>query len=171
MTTSSHPQEIASSRKEAKERGCKRYYSTCKHHEGVQLRWASNGNCIKCTEEYFSKWRKGNTLKERKDRKEWADRNPEKRLLQSARRNAKSKGIEFSLVPSDIVIPNTCPALGITLDSKLGVYNRPSIDRIDNTKGYTPDNIVIVPQLANRCKNSLSIHGLNQLNNFYSQRG
>jgi hypothetical protein len=62
---------------------------------------------------------------------------------------------------TDIVIPERCPVLGITLDpERRGNLNRrprdnaPSIDRIDPRKGYTPDNIMVISYRANVLKNS-----------------
>jgi hypothetical protein len=43
----------------------------------------------------------------------------------------------------------------------------PSVDRIDNSRGYTHDNIVIVSFKANRLKSNASIEELQRLANFY----
>jgi len=80
------------------------------------------------------------------------------KMHQRAKGRAKLKGQEFTLKVSDIVIPDVCPILGITLNmnsGKSGAYNNsPSLDRKDNTKGYTPDNIWVISQLANAMKHS-----------------
>jgi hypothetical protein len=77
-------------------------------------------------------------------------------MHQRAKGRAKLKGQEFSLKVSDIVIPDVCPILGIPLNmnsGKSGAYNNsPSLDRKDNTKGYTPDNVWVISQLANAMK-------------------
>lgn len=64
-------------------------------------------------------------------------------------------GMEFSITVEDIKIPDLCPYLGVpfnALDKKYGY----SLDRIDSTKGYTPDNIQVISRLANMMKNNAS---------------
>lgn len=83
------------------------------------------------------------------------ERHPESQLLRAARTQARQKGLEFDLVVADIVIPETCPVLGMPL--KLGRQpgprdSSPSIDRFDNDKGYTRDNVRVISFLANRIK-------------------
>jgi len=82
-------------------------------------------------------------------------------LYYAARGRARKKGIPFTIKMTDIVIPERCPILGITLDpERRGTLNRrardnaPSIDRIDPRKGYTPDNIMVISYRANVLKNS-----------------
>lgn len=81
-------------------------------------------------------------------------------IYHSAKARAKKKGIEFTLTKDDIVIPDVCPCLGVPILIKsyentgtVGTVGpcqySPSLDRIDNNKGYTPDNIWIVSHLAN----------------------
>ena len=78
------------------------------------------------------------------------------------KQRAKEKGLEFNLDISDILIPTHCPYLGIELKviGKQLTDNSPSLDRIDNTKGYIKGNVEIISQLANRCKSDLSIDQL-----------
>lgn len=80
---------------------------------------------------------------------------PAKKLYYSAKNNAKTRGIEFSITEEDINIPTHCPLLGVELTNTYGegrVFSNISLDRIDNTKGYTPDNIQVICDLANRMK-------------------
>ena len=83
---------------------------------------------------------------------------PEWKMHQRAKQRAKSSGIEFTLEVSDIVIPTLCPILGIPIFCHTGrpggEKNSPSLDRIDNSKGYTKDNIQIISHLANVMKAS-----------------
>ncbi len=55
----------------------------------------------------------------------------------------------------DIDIPERCPILGIPLARGTQKQNdrSPSIDRIDNTKGYVPGNVQVISLKANRMKN------------------
>lgn len=75
-------------------------------------------------------------------------------LWASAKQRAKESGRVFDLVVSDIVIPDMCPKLGISIFSSKGRFspNSPSVDRKDSSKGYTKDNIQIISWRANRLK-------------------
>lgn len=81
---------------------------------------------------------------------------PEWKMHQRAKMRCKETGREFDIEVSDIVIPDVCPVLGIELNmnsGKSGAYrNSPSLDRKDNSKGYTKDNIQVISQLANAMK-------------------
>ena len=77
--------------------------------------------------------------------------NPIRSLLTGARTRSKRKNIKFDIEESDIVIPEVCPVLGIPL-ILFGPPNSPhlpSIDRIDNNKGYEKNNIAIISFKAN----------------------
>ena len=94
-------------------------------------------------------------------------KNPEKRLFWSAKHRAKQKGLEFSIELSDIIIPEVCPILDIPLQQ--GGYNSPnspSLDRIDNTKGYTKSNIQVISHRANTLKSDASLEELKLLVNY-----
>lgn len=77
-------------------------------------------------------------------------------LLGQARYRAKKKGIEFNLELSDVVIPKVCPVLKIhlTAGSSSGGPRgcSPSLDRIDNTKGYIKGNVQVMSHKANTMK-------------------
>lgn len=81
---------------------------------------------------------------------------PEWKMHQRAKMRSKESGRDFNIEVSDIIIPDSCPILGIKLNmnsGKSGAYrNSPSLDRIDNSRGYTKDNIQIISQLANAMK-------------------
>lgn len=81
---------------------------------------------------------------------------PEWKMHQRAKQRCKETGREFTIEVSDIVIPDICPVLGIKLNmnsGRSGAYrNSPSLDRINNNKGYTKDNIQVISQLANVMK-------------------
>lgn len=91
-------------------------------------------------------------------------------MLHRACANAKEAGREITIVESDITVPEYCPVLGIKLDRHATRKTRdcaPSIDRIDNTKGYIPGNIVVVSLRANRIKNDSTIEELEKVLKFY----
>lgn len=82
------------------------------------------------------------------------------KLLDSARKRAALKGQDFSLKPEDIKIPDRCPVLGIPLFSNTGQgpiggansWNAPTLDRIDNSKGYVSGNVCVISRKANTLK-------------------
>ena len=77
-------------------------------------------------------------------------------LFSRAKYRAKVKGLEFSITKEDIIIPDTCPLLGIPMTS-------PSLDRKDSDKGYTPDNIWVISTRANTLKNNATLMELQTL--------
>lgn len=86
--------------------------------------------------------------------RDWKDRNREKNLFQLAQHRAKTKGIEFNIELSDIIIPEICPILGLPIKKAID-GNRdlsPSLDRIDNDKGYIKGNIQVISFKANAMK-------------------
>lgn len=91
-------------------------------------------------------------------------------LCKNTRARAKRVGLEHTLTPEDIVIPEYCPVLGIKLEKGGGAGkcpSSPSVDRIDNSKGYTPDNIVIVSNRTNVLKRDATLAEMKALVKFY----
>lgn len=97
--------------------------------------------------------------------------NPEKYLLSAAKERSKKYKRYFDLTEEDIVIPKECPILGIPLMKNEGNLqdSSPSIDRIDNTLGYTRDNIVVVSMKANRLKSDATVEELMKVAEFYNR--
>lgn len=91
-------------------------------------------------------------------RKELRRNSPELSLYTEAKKRAKEKDLEFSILLDDIFVPPVCPILLIPLKVGTGKLhnNSPSLDRVDNSKGYTKDNIMVISYLANRMKSSAS---------------
>lgn len=101
-------------------------------------------------------------------------RDPIGYLLTTTKYRASKNGIEFAITRDDIVIPDTCPILGIPLfflesDStkKSKNPNSPSIDRIDSMKGYVVGNIRVISWRANFLKNDATNEELIAIANFY----
>lgn len=80
------------------------------------------------------------------------------------------KNVEFDIQPEDILMVESCPILGIPLFFTPGRVsnNTPTLDRIDNTKGYVKGNIRVISNKANRLKADNSIETLKAILN-YSQ--
>lgn len=99
---------------------------------------------------------------------------PEWKMHQRAKRRAFESKREFSISVEDIVIPDICPVLGININmnsGKSGAYkNSPSLDRIDNSKGYTKDNIQVISQLANAMKCHASTEELQKFADWINHR-
>ena len=95
----------------------------------------------------------------------WCLERPGIHLFYNAKRRAKKLGLPFNLTRIDVVIPATCPVLGIPIYSdrrgRRGFDpNSPSIDRLIPSKGYVRDNIRIISMRANAIKGDASLEEL-----------
>jgi hypothetical protein len=102
----------------------------------------------------MNEWRKSKRPSQSPDVLKWRKDNWLRLAVADAKRRAKRKGLEFDLDYKDIEVPVTCPLLGIPLYRAGGraTDNTPSLDRIDNTRGYTKDNVWVVSWRANSIK-------------------
>lgn len=102
------------------------------------------------------RYRKQNSEKVNRLSLDWHHANPARKLYYLSKRRAKKNGLLFNLEVQDIVVPDRCPVLGIELrigGSGQGFSdNSPTLDRIDNTKGYVKDNVAVISWRANRIK-------------------
>ena len=101
-------------------------------------------------------WRKANPEKYRDTLARCRKNNPERNILNKSRGRAKKAGIEHTISLEDIKIPEVCPYFKQKLDPWGDKDFCPSIDRIDNSKGYVPGNIEIISYLANKMKHTAS---------------
>ena len=113
--------------------------------------------------EYKKVWREKNRDKIRIYGYEYSQKNPQKILLLSAKHRSIKKGLPCTILEEDIHIPALCPVIGIPIekvfnsDGKRGACpGSPSLDRIDNSKGYEKGNIQVISSKANSMKNSAS---------------
>jgi len=95
----------------------------------------------------------------------WSNVSIQKRIFNRIKSRASRKNIEFNLELSDIIIPEKCPVY-----NHIFIYNDTdwtySVDRIDNSKGYTKENIQIISNKANRLKNNASVEDIEILLNW-----
>jgi hypothetical protein len=95
--------------------------------------------------------------------REWCVANYVRFLWAQAKTRAKRDSREFTIREEDILIPRFCPVLGMELvigGPQSQKDNSPSIDRVDSTRGYTPDNIKVISCRANTLKSNATIEEL-----------
>jgi hypothetical protein len=95
-----------------------------------------------------------------------------KSLWSQLKASAKKRHIPFNLKPNDIDtlgIPITCPVLNIPLQfhKVKAKDNSISFDRIDSTKGYTLENLIIVSQRVNKLKSNATLEEMKKIVQFY----
>lgn len=83
-------------------------------------------------------------------------------VLKGSKRRAKEKGLEHNLTKEWLLenLPEKCPVFNIELVFGGERYNSPSLDRVDNHKGYTIDNVRIISNKANTLKSNATIEEL-----------
>ena len=97
------------------------------------------------------------------------------RRYQRYRRKSKNLNMDFNIDASYLkeIFPTDkkCPALGMPfkVGYKDGISNSPSLDRIDNSKGYIKGNVVWVSMLANTIKTSATPEQIIRVGEFYKQ--
>lgn len=81
------------------------------------------------------------------------------RLLNGAKTRARKFKREFDLDACDIIIPEYCPILSIRLRPGAGKHNdgSPTLDRIDNKRGYVRGNVRVISMRANRLKSNATL--------------
>jgi hypothetical protein len=94
-------------------------------------------------------------------------RDPVYQLYYGAKSRANKSELEFDIELSDITIPERCPILDVLLfGNHLGKrpnINSPSLDRVDNDKGYVKGNVRVISYVANRYKSNLSKDSIDRL--------
>lgn len=90
------------------------------------------------------------------------DAHPEKFLWRSAKGRARRKDLDFNIDISDINIPDVCPILNIKLE-RFNPKTAPSLDRVDNSKGYIKNNVRVISNRANIMKGDMSLEDIKRL--------
>jgi len=90
-------------------------------------------------------------------------------LYKNIKSRCKRIGKEFSIELEDITIPKKCPVFGFDLkrEDRQTWMCAPSVDRIDNSKGYIKGNVTVVSRRANILKKDATLEELEQLFNYY----
>lgn len=93
-------------------------------------------------------WRRGHA------KPDWA-------LWLRAKKRAAERRVPFRLAATEIIIPPSCPVLGIPL--RVGERrspHSPSLDRIEPERGYVPGNVRVISDRANRLKGARDLQQL-----------
>ena len=99
----------------------------------------------------------------------------EKPWISMAIKAKKRKHLSFNITSEYIksIWPkdNKCPALGIELKQgvKKVIDSSPTLDRIDNSKGYIKGNVQLVCNLANRIMTSATADQVIQVGEYFKQ--
>ena len=137
--------------------------------------------CRPCDVAYQAKRRVENPQKRRDYEKQYLNNKRQdfdfrlNMLLNASKQRARNKNREHTITVEDIkaIYPTDgcCPIFGMKLEFNTAGFREtsPSIDRIDSTKGYTPDNIQIISWKANRIKGYASIQELEMLMAYLTQ--
>lgn len=113
----------------------------CNKCGGTQF-YVSANRCVPC---HRAMWRK--------NRAELSDA---ERLWRQARNRSRRFDRDFNIEISDIVVPEICPVLKIEMV-------KPSLDRVDNEKGYIKGNVRVISHRANSLKRDASLEELRSL--------
>lgn len=102
---------------------------------------------------------------ERKHSQLYREKYPERVMISHAKQRALKRNIEFQLSEKDIKIPQVCPVLGIllTIGSGRQQDSSPSLDRINPSIGYLPDNIRVISWRANKLKGDSTIEEMEKI--------
>lgn len=85
-------------------------------------------------------------------------------MCAAAKKRAKASGLEYELNWQQIQIPDFCPVLGIPLFvGERQCDNSPTLDRLDNLKGYTEDNVRVISWRANTLKRDATLDELEKI--------
>ena len=111
----------------------------------------------------------------RKEKYRTIEANPQNRqykvtMLRKAKNRAKRRNIYFDITLDDIVIGRECPILGIPFEvGNDNWQNSPSLDRINNKRGYEKGNVIVVSMMANSIKNQATPSQIKKVGDFYEK--
>jgi len=148
--------------------GKSRVYATCKCECGGEKNCDRSGLTTGRTTSCGCVRRETTTAFNKTKKKPKGERKQDDRrykMYHNAQHRAKKKGIPFTISMEDIVIPETCPLLGIPLVSTNDKRDprNPSLDQKVPGEGYTPDNIWVVSSRANWIKSDATLQELKTL--------
>jgi hypothetical protein len=162
-------------------RSCKRKYSRAVYKTGnPNMEVPDQLQCSKCgetksTSEFYTDKRRltGHQSQCKECQKEWRDsKGPAYDLWRGARERARKKGVPFTIAENDVLIPDTCPALGIPLEKGVKSLhaNSPTLDRLIPERGYVPGNIAVISHRANTMKSDATVEEIQKLYKWMSSK-
>jgi hypothetical protein len=180
-----HPDENRSSIEQFHEKNpdYKRQYNARyvkEHAEEIRLHRQSRRDEIRAAS---ARWYIANQERERARARKWNAENPERAaenyrrfmalpenrmriLVNRAISRARKLGVECdeSILELSGLYPKECACCGVTFDySKKVLGLAPSLDRVDNSGGYTADNVRVICHRCNSLKRNASIGDLEQI--------
>ena len=128
--------------------------------------------CRSCYNKERKLANKNNPQWQKQSNANYASNHPLRKLVLTAKSRAKRKGLEFSITEEDLEHTTHCPVLGIVLEHNYGKAsdNSPSIDRIDNSKGYVPGNVRVISYRANTLKRDATLEEILKIAEYMSNR-
>ena len=111
----------------------------------------------------------------RKERYRLVEANPQNRqykvtMLRKAKNRAKRRNIYFDITLDDITIGRESYILDIPFEVGSDNWqNSPSLDRIDNKRGYEKGNVIVVSMMANSIKNQATPSQIKKVGDFYEK--
>lgn len=155
------------SKDKTKADGLRSQCKECDKQYAKQYHLANREKKLERSKQYYA----ANHDKERKRHKRYREAHPEQYLWTGAKGRAKTRGLEFNIEVSDIVIPEFCPVLGLKLEKGKGEQqdSSPTLDRIDSSKGYIKGNIEVISWRANRLKNDATPEELRKVADYYER--
>src|SRR3990167_1852548 len=161
--------------KDARAAGLTYYFTGVPCNKGhISKRMVSSRACRVCADEHVKRSHIKYPERHRRYTANWRKRNLNIRILNNARARtlindakkfSKGRKLEFSLTLNDIIVPENCPCCGVFLRGGIRVRQgcSPSLDRVDNAKGYIRGNVAIICWGCNRRKYDSSVEQLRQL--------
>lgn len=113
--------------------------------ENESRRYASNGLVREAAKARSAQWGRDNTERARVRRHHWKEHNRGRLHHYHAKVRATKKGLPFNLTVEHVqsLMDGGCCLTGIPFEwyNKKRTWNSPSLDRIDNAKGYVIGNV------------------------------
>lgn len=151
-------------KKEAQQQGLHRYFNGKPCRKGhISEKYVSNMACVECRNI------KNKSLEYRKQSNDvYGEIGSKfiKSMWWRAKKRSDKSGIEFDIELCDIKIPKVCPVFGFEFEVGKGkgpTDKSPSLDRIDNKKGYIKNNIQVISFKANRMKSDCDVDDVEKL--------
>jgi len=133
-----------------------------KHREAVERWYNKPGNRERERERAKKYWASQPDSRERRKKAhdELLKRRPMYVAMMNAKIRAKKMNLPFDITDADLVVPDSCPILGLKLEFARGKGpedNSPSVDRIRPERGYVKGNVRVISNRANRLRSNRTL--------------